>query len=90
MSADDVLKTSKRHGGEADLRSRITDAVWDEARTIGSTLSLKASGLIADAVIAELGLTRECRECGTTGDCVCECDCCPRDHRYVTDWTADE
>lgn len=37
-----------------DLRARITDAVWDEARTIGSTLSLKASGLIADAVIRQL------------------------------------
>lgn len=39
-----------------DLRTRITDAIWDEARTIGSTLSLKASGLIADAVIRELNL----------------------------------
>lgn len=36
----------------SNLRDRIADAVWDEARTIGSTLSMKASGLIADAVIA--------------------------------------
>lgn len=87
-----------------DLRTRISDAIWGEARTIGSTLSGKAADLIADAVIRELKLTEEsgndfaygwkCPVCarGMEADHGPVCNQAPpvNLHRYVTEWTADD
>lgn len=62
----------------SDLRDRIANAIRGAAYQHSYVPGPYLAGIYADAVIAELGLTR-----GTRSERV------PK-HRYVTEWTANE
>ena len=67
-----------------DLRTRIAAVLADEFKRQGYACEW---AVLADAVIAELGLHRE--ELSEVGSSVLFDDPRPH-HRYVTEWTADE
>ena len=83
MDGGDAGRVPDAPDPHADLRARIATAIRKAAHDTGSSYppGPHVAGVYADAVIADLGLTRESPQL---------CDGGTRRHRYVTDWADDD